>query len=500
MTGRVPRRSFSTSQERSPNDRLMSDESSSSTNDTRGRVLAFVSAVVAAAIVLGLAVWHVEPTIHSAAVSAVLVLGTFALIGDAWQFMLSASATASIAFIPYIALVLVVPHWLALVAIAAAKTTEACFHRRALIKSIFNIAQYLALFSLSILVYRAFGGTTFLPENGGLARSFAEMTRVNGLPALLAFLTALSVNMALSSTVIALHANRSVLSVWRQNALPGLGVSLLAGPIVFLFGWVYAALGSIAAALIWVPILGYRHTMKATNDLEQTNRELLELMIKSIEARDPYTSGHSRRVQQYAILIARSLKLSEREVEHISTAALLHDVGKIHEKYGKILTKEDKLSPDEWALMREHPIDGANLISTMTRLHGYVAPVRHHHENWDGTGYPDGLAGDRIPLASRIIMFADTIDAMTTARPYRGPLGEEVVRAEIVRRRGEQFDPAIADALLSSATWKQLFVPAHPSTRGHSLTAVSTTGEFVVSSRRFAKRIVGRAAGDAASH
>jgi ribonuclease P protein subunit RPR2 len=182
----------------------------------------------------------------------------------------------------------------------------------------------------------------------------------------------------------------------------------------------------------------------------------------------------------------------------VSTSALLHDVGKIHEKYGKILTKEDKLSPDEWALMREHPIDGANLVATMTRLQQYVAPVRHHHENWNGTGYPDGLAGDLIPLASRIIMFADTIDAMTTARPYRGPLGEEVVRAEIVRRRGEQFDPEIADAILSSPVWKQLFVPAHPSARGYEMTlsASTTTGEFVYAGRKMARKIVRRVAND----
>lgn len=477
----------------------MKNQTSASTETTAGRVVAFVFAILAFGVVSGVAVWWLQPTIPQGAVGAVLLLGVLALMGDAWQFMLARSAYASIAFIPYTALALVVPHWLALAAIATAKLAEASFSRRPAIKSIFNVGQFLVMFALAILVYRMAGGGTFLPTAGNKALSFGEMTRANGLPSLLAFITALGVNMLLSSTVIAIDSGRPILSVWREIALPGLGLSLLASPIVFLFGWVYVANGPIAAALIWVPILGYRHTMKATNDLEQTNRELLELMIKSIEARDPYTSGHSRRVQQYAILIARALKLSEREVEHVSTAALLHDVGKIHEKYGKILTKEDKLTPDEWALMREHPIDGANLVSTMTRLHGFVAPVRHHHENWDGTGYPDGLAGDRIPLASRIIMFADTIDAMTTARPYRGPLSEEIVRAEIVRRRGEQFDPEIADAILSSPIWRQLFVPAHPSSRGHDIALTATTGEYMSAGRRIAGGLVRRVASDRGS-
>jgi len=430
-------------------------------------------------------------------IKAVCLLGVLAIMGDAYQFMLSRSAVASIAFIPYTALAFVVPNWIALVAITVAKLLENRIHRRSPLKALFNISQFVAMFGLAILAFRLAGGVSFLAQGTETARTFAEMTRDNGLPGLLAFAVALCANMLFSCTVIALHAGVPVVSVWRENNLPGLAITILAAPMIFLFAWVYSVWGPIAAALIWVPILGYRHTMKATQDLEQTNRELLELMIKSIEARDPYTSGHSRRVQHYASLIAKALGLSQREIEHVSTSALLHDVGKIHEKYGSILTKEDKLTPDEWALMQEHPIDGANLVATMTRLQQYVAPVRHHHENWNGTGYPDGLAGDLIPLASRIIMFADTIDAMTTARPYRGPLGEEVVRAEIVRRRGEQFDPQIADAILSSPVWKQLFVPAHPAARGHEMSlAATTTGEFVGASRKMARSLVGRVSGE----
>jgi HD-GYP domain-containing protein (c-di-GMP phosphodiesterase class II) len=132
-------------------------------------------------------------------------------------------------------------------------------------------------------------------------------------------------------------------------------------------------------------------------------------------------------------------------------------VGKIYEKYAPVLAKQDKLTPEEWAIIQDHPADGANLVATMTRLRDFVPAIRSHHENWDGTGNPDGLAGDLIPLASRIIRFADTIDAMTTERPYRAPLTEAQVRAEIVRCRGSQFDPMIADKLLSSPLWVTLF-------------------------------------------
>jgi putative nucleotidyltransferase with HDIG domain len=461
------------------------------------RAAGFVLAVIVCAVLMACILYRIDPSVREGSVSAVLVLGILALMGEAWQFMLPRSAVASIAFIPYAAMALVVPNWVVLAAIAAAKFIEASLSRRSVLKSAFNIALFVLMFACTILAYRAMGGTAFLPADGMEARSFASMTRANGIAALIAFCVSFAVNMLLLSTVIALHSGRTVRAVWRENHLSGMGLEMIAAPVVFLFGWVYVAHGAIAAALVWVPILGYRHTIKTSLDLEQTNRELLELMIKSIEARDPYTSGHSRRVQHYAMLIARALGLTEREVEHVSTSALLHDVGKIHEKYGKILTKEDKLSPDEWSLMREHPIDGANLVATMTRLHQFVAPVRHHHENWNGTGYPDGLAGDRIPLASRIIMFADTIDAMTTARPYRGPLGEEVVRAEIIRRRGEQFDPAIADAILSSPVWRHLFVPSHPATRGHEIAlAANPTETFQFPGRRMARQFARRVANE----
>jgi putative nucleotidyltransferase with HDIG domain len=221
----------------------------------------------------------------------------------------------------------------------------------------------------------------------------------------------------------------------------------------------------MAAGVIWVPLVGIRHVTKVNLELETANQELLQLMVKSIEARDPYTSGHSRRVSRYAVAIARALGLSEREVISISTAALLHDVGKIYEKYAPILTNPGRLSPSEWATMQEHPVDGANLVATISRLRELVPAIRHHHENWDGSGYPDRIGGDSIPLASRIIMFADTIDAMTSERPYRSALSEEEVRSEIVRGRGRQFDPSIADRLLAAGIWRTIFGEAKSGSR-----------------------------------
>jgi HD-GYP domain-containing protein (c-di-GMP phosphodiesterase class II) len=152
--------------------------------------------------------------------------------------------------------------------------------------------------------------------------------------------------------------------------------------------------------------------------------------------------------------------LTARQIDRVGTAALLHDVGKIHEIYAPILRKPDKLTQEEWAIMQTHSIKSAELVATVSHLKELVAPVRHHHENWDGSGYPDGLAGEEIPLESRIIMFADTIDAMTSDRPYRGALGEDAVRSELLKFRAKQFDPNICDRLLASPSFSLLFAPA----------------------------------------
>ena len=180
-------------------------------------------------------------------------------------------------------------------------------------------------------------------------------------------------------------------------------------------------------------------------------------MVKAIEARDPYTSGHSLRVSQLSRVIALEMGLQIKDVEQVHTAALLHDVGKIHEEFAPLLRKEDRLTPDETALMQTHSARSAELVGIISKFRGFIQEsVRHHHERWDGKGYPAGLKGHEIPLASRIILVADTIDAMTTDRPYRKRLPLEVVTAELQKCRGTQFDPDVVELVVSSVAVRRL--------------------------------------------
>jgi putative nucleotidyltransferase with HDIG domain len=408
----------------------------------------------AAAIV----VWHLHPPAADWTIGTVAILAVLALTAELMGFLLPRGASGSISFIPYMTAVLLVPNFAALAAILCARLLGEIARKQEPRKAVFNVAQLTSAYSLSILAYNLLGGVSlFALRDIGVARATVAV----GLPMLAAYSITFAVNGLLVSCVIALSTGERTIRVWKENNHTTIGLDILASPLVFAFAWTYAVYGPMIASLLWLPILGLRQLNTTNLELAQTNRELLELMVKSIEARDPYTSGHSRRVREYAVHIARLLGLSAAEVEKIGTAALLHDVGKIYDKYAPILLKEDRLTPEEWAVIKEHPADGANLVATMTRLRDLVPSVRHHHENWDGSGYPDGLKEEEIPLASRVIMFADTFDAMTTKRPYRGPLGEEAVRGELLRCRGRQFDPEITDRLLASDFWRTLFPPAN---------------------------------------
>jgi HD-GYP domain-containing protein (c-di-GMP phosphodiesterase class II) len=227
--------------------------------------------------------------------------------------------------------------------------------------------------------------------------------------------------------------------------------------LTFYLAWLYTGLGPAGAAALAFPLLGVRQLFRTTVELTKVTEELLDLMVAAIEARDPYTSGHSERVSRASKIIAKAIGLRAAEVERVGVAALLHDVGKIDEAFAPILAKEGRLTPEEWEIMKRHPIRSAELVGLLSSLKDVVPAVRNHHENWDGTGYPDGLKGTAIPPASRIIMFADTLDAMTTDRPYRKALTMEEAKAEILRFRGRQFDPEICDRIMDPDVWAQLY-------------------------------------------
>jgi hypothetical protein len=333
------------------------------------------------------------------------------------------------------------------------------------IKTVFNVSQRILCVSLAVSVYLLAGGE--LPPaylSTGSTLSSDAVQRDLGLFFLFASIYFVVNSMAVSSAV-ALSSDRSFREVWNLNTRGVLGYDLGASAIAVFVAWLYArfdiwlGFGSIGLIGVILPIIAVRHIYGLYHQLQDSGQELLQVMVKAIEARDPYTSGHSVRVSELSRTIAVELGLPAKEVEQIETAALLHDVGKIHEEFAPLLRKEGRLSAEETALMQTHSVKSAELVGIISKFRGFIQDsVRHHHERWDGEGYPSGLSGKDIPMGSRIILISDTIDAMTTDRPYRKRLPLEVVIAELQKCKGTQFDADLVDVVVSSVGVRRLIV------------------------------------------
>lgn len=192
-----------------------------------------------------------------------------------------------------------------------------------------------------------------------------------------------------------------------------------------------------------------RRLRDSLEDMEMHSLGTLQALVAAVDAKDSYTARHSIAVTDYAVAIARRMGLSEDEISGVERAGLLHDIGKIGTPES-ILLKPERLDEDEFSVMCEHSSMGGHIVEAVPFLAGLTPIIRGHHERWDGSGYPDGLAGERIPLLARILSVADAFDAMTSDRPYRSPISFEVARAELVRCAGSQFDTDVVKSLIEA--------------------------------------------------
>lgn len=262
----------------------------------------------------------------------------------------------------------------------------------------------------------------------------------------IAGITLVSVNSLLVAVAADLALGQPILRYYvldQRDKLPQNIALLLLGALAALVGsgrpW--------AIVLVAIPMAIVALSLHQTAQIRRQTREAIEQLADIVDLRDRYTAEHSRRVAAYAEALCRELGLSRSETDVIVRAARVHDIGKLGMS-SAIISEARPLTPDEVVEMQRHPVIGAEIVARFADFRAGTAIVLHHHERWDGTGYPAKLAGEKIPYGARVVAVCDTFDAMTTDRPYRLALPVSTALAEIARCAGTQFDPAIAAAFL----------------------------------------------------
>jgi len=257
----------------------------------------------------------------------------------------------------------------------------------------------------------------------------------------------LALNMLLASMLLGLRTGQRVRDVFIGDTRGNTGSWVALGPLAWLMSLVYV-IQWWATALFAVPLYSTRMSYRRLVEMRDMFTQTIGALAEAVDKRDPYTAKHSLRVKAIAVDIGRVMRVSDAEIEALEWGGLLHDVGKIGVP-DNVLLKQERLNKEERIIMNSHPVKGAEIIAPVTKLAPELPIIRHHHEWYNGSGYPDRLIGDEIPKLARILHVADAFEAMTAARPYRmTPLSTEQALAELRKFAGIQFDPVVVDAFV----------------------------------------------------
>jgi HD domain-containing protein len=278
-------------------------------------------------------------------------------------------------------------------------------------------------------------------------------------------------NTALSAAAIALREGHSIRSIFTADASIFAASMIAYAPLAWLMAHVYTTIGGWAALLFATPLYTARAAYQRVVEMREMFTQTVRSLASAVDAKDKFTSGHSERVQRIAVDIGREMRCSEKDLEALEWGGLLHDIGKIGVP-DAVLLKQDKLTKDERIIMNQHPVKGEEIIKPVQRLGPELPIIRHHHEWYNGSGYPDHLEGEQIPRLARILGVADAFEAMTAARPYRmTPLTAEQAFGELRKYSGIQFDPQMVDAFARTDWVRNVPDPARPPTKSIPLLA-----------------------------
>jgi putative nucleotidyltransferase with HDIG domain len=303
-------------------------------------------------------------------------------------------------------------------------------------KTLFNASQYALSAGVAGIVYQKLGGVFGLVNISNYI-----------IPAAICAISYFLINSNLFIIGFSLSEEMSILSVWEKQIRGTLATYIALAPIGFIMALVYANIGIWGIILFFFPLFLARRSFELYTRMRKIYLDTIRTLAAAIDAKDPYTKGHSDRVAKISVILAQELNLSNRDIENIEYVALLHDIGKIGIE-DRILSKEEKLTTQEYKKIQEHPVVGAKIIEPIDFIKNAYISIYHHHERYNGNGYPDGLKEKNIPIYARIIGVADAYDAMSSDRPYRKKFSKEKILKEFTDQSGKQFDPQIVNALM----------------------------------------------------
>jgi putative nucleotidyltransferase with HDIG domain len=409
-----------------------------------------------AVLVVFVTIWLDPPNLSRSWLVPLGVLFTITLVSQLLAVRITeAGSTTTMDFVPHLgAMILVGPSGAALLTILSDILFEFGLVKNPKNKAVFNVSQLTISVIAASWVYILLGGnpSISLPptQEGGLFLPYV-------VPFIGGVLTYFTINTCSVSYIIALAQDARFLDVWNRLSGRLILFDIAISPLAYIVAYMYWTLDWFALLLAIIPIIGLRYSYGVNLELQQLNTDLARVLVKTIESQDPYTGGHSLRVSRWATELADSAGLNYKVRRNIETAALLHDIGKVDRIYTEILQHDGDLTPDQRRAIREHPQRGVEMLSAVRSLDDDVLNfIRHHHEHYNGDGYPDGIEGEDIPIGARVIMIADTIDAMMTRRPYRDPLPPEIVKEELINCKGDQFDPELVDTLIEEGLFKEI--------------------------------------------
>lgn len=303
---------------------------------------------------------------------------------------------------------------------------------------LFNSPIYITLFNVSQgIIGTGIMGLVYILTGGVVGEFFIFQT-------LLILLIGTLLNTTIMSTLMTTISGESFTKVWILNIRGTVSSVIAIGTMGIIMALSFISYGYGAIILFFGPLLLARYSFKLYNEMRAVSLTTIQSLSKALDAKDSYTSGHASRVEEYAVKLGEGYGLSPKEIENIKTAAILHDIGKIG-IVDEILNKNGKLTDEEFQKIKEHPSVGADIIGEISFLKEVSKIIRYHHERYDGGGYPEGLKGDEVPIESSILSIADSYDAMTSDRPYRGALTSLEALEEIRINAGTQFHPILAE-------------------------------------------------------